>query len=50
MTKAILKGINEEEEENHIELRQIIMDYIWNTECEAGNTLFKKEKCSNKEE
>ena len=49
MTRAILKSINEEEA-NHLELRQIIMDYIQNTEYEAGDAVFIEEKCSNKEE
>ena len=49
MTRALLKSINEEEA-NHLELRQIIMDYIQNTEYEAGDAIFIEEKCSNKEE
>ena len=49
MTRAILKSIDENEA-NHIELRQILMDYIKNTEYEEENTIFIEEKCSNKEE
>ena len=49
MTRAILKSIDENEA-NHIELRQIFMDYIKNTEYEAGDQIFVEENCSNKEE
>ena len=49
MTRAILKSLDENEA-NHIELRQIFMDYIKNTEYEAGDQIFVEENCSNKEE
>ena len=49
MTRAILQNINENEA-NHLELRQILMDYIQNMDYEAGDTIFLEEKCNSKEE
>ena len=50
MTRAILKSIRENET-NHLELRQILMDYIQNTNYdEEEDTLFKEENCDTKKE
>jgi len=49
MTRAILKSIGENET-NHLELRQILIDYIQNTNYEEEDTLFKEENCDTKKE
>lgn len=49
LTMAILRRI-EEEEANHLELRNILIDYVLNTEYEAGNSIFQEENYKNKGE